>query len=278
MSVLSWLGALLLAAAPAPVTVGYARATSQLKSDSKPALYAPMLALDGRPSTARCEGANGEGVGEGMEIGFRGDAVIDEVRITVGDARDPESFQTHNRIKALELRTDERRHTFVLVDTPEPQSIKLARPIEASRVTLEITAVTRGTGDDNATCLTDIVFVSNGKPIVAPLVDKLGYDRGRSKLMGIWYAGAQGARDRFLEFYYDGTYRYVYRPFDPEEPGAEISGSYSFDGEWLRLSLPKKGWVEVKAAPQPAADGGSILALDAKALEGTLEGVWSAKP
>lgn len=275
---------LLLAAAPAPATpaapppappalAGYARASSQLKEDAKPALYPAIHLLDGREATAWCEGVEGDGSGEQVRIGFRGEVEIDEVRVITGEARDAASFKAHHRVKALELKTAEKRHTFVLADSTEPQAFKLETPIEAERVTLEIVAVERGVGEDDAACLTDVVFLSGGKPLNGAMLSGLRYEKGRAQLMGTWYAGPAGARDRFLDFYFDGTFRYSHRPFDPEEKGAEIDGDYAFDGEKLRLKLGK-AWVEVKAAPRAKGEE-RILELEGKGLEGTLAGAWS---
>ena len=273
------LACLLVPAAASGSGVGYAHATSQLKSDTKPALFMPLNLLDGDKTTVWCEGAEGDGVGEGVAIGFRGTVSIDEVRITTGDARDAASFKAHNRVKALELKTDEKRHTFVLVDNHEPQAFKLEKPLEVERLYLEIAGVTKGEGDDNATCLADVVFYSNGKPLNGSWLEgKLKHDSGRALLMGTWYAGPSGARDRFLDFYFDGTFHYSFRPFDPEEKKVELSGEYTYDGERLHLKVGDKPWVDLKTGPHPGKDDAvNVLEIESKALEHTLAGRWTDK-
>jgi hypothetical protein len=212
-------------------------------------------------------------------IGFVGEASFDEVRITTGDARDPAAFKTHRRVTALLLKTQEAKHRLGLVESRNAQSFKFEAPIEAERVTLEITGVSSGEGPDDAACLSDVVFLSKGKPLNGPfLSDKLRHERGRAQLMGTWYAGAEGARDRFLDFYFDGTFRYAFKPFDPEEKPVTIQGDYTFDGERLRLKLPAKGWVEEKTAPRAGAHGNRLLDLASKELKGTLAAAWSEAP
>ncbi|MBI5547400.1 MAG: hypothetical protein HY901_26255 [Deltaproteobacteria bacterium] len=269
------------AASPVASAVGYAHSSSVLKSDTRPGAFQALNVLDGRVSTVWCEGAEGDGTGESVSIGFRGEARIDEVRITTGDQRDEASFKAHHRVKALELKTQEKRHTFVVVDSPEPQSFKLDEPLEVERLLLEIVAVTKGEGAEDVACLADVVFLSGGKPLNGSSLDgKLKHDAGRALLMGTWFAGPAGARDRFLDFYFDGTFHYAFRPFDPEEKAVTLSGDYAFDGNRLRLKLPEKGWVEVKAAPRSGGrnDGARQLDLDAEAIRATLGGKWSDKP
>jgi hypothetical protein len=94
--------------------------------------------------------------------------------------------------------------------------------------------------------------------------------------MGTWYAGPDGARDRFLDFYFDGTFHYRYKPFDPEVKAVSITGDYTYDGAHLRLKVPK-GWIDEKTAPKPG-ENGLVLELAAKALKDTLAGTWSEKP
>lgn len=258
--------------------VGYARASSQLKSDTKASLFTPLNVLDGRENTVWCEGADGDGVGESILVGFRGPTAIDEVRITTGDARDEASFKAHGRVKGLDIKTSESSHSFVVVDNQEAQSFKFEKSIEVERLTLEIGAATKGEGEEaSATCLADVVFLSKGKPINGTwLESKLRYEKGRATMMGTWYGGPTGARDKFLDFYSDGTWHYSFRPFDPEIKRIEIGGDYAFDGSHLRMKMPGKGWVDLRTRPFEK-DGTSYLEVEEKA-EKTLAGKWTDKP
>ena len=245
--------------------VGYGHATSQLKLDTRPTLYQPLNVLDGREISVWCEGAEGDGVGEGIHVGFKETTVIDEIRISTGDGKEDSTFAAHNRVKKLVVRERDSNHSFTMLDQRGPQSFKIDPPIEADRVFLEIAEVVRGGGEDNATCLSDVVFVSKGKALNGPhLTDRLKYDKGRAQLMNTWYAGPAGAPERFLEFYFDGTFHFVYRPFDPDEKGVTLEGDYTFEKGKLMLRLPAKGWVDAKATKQAiaGADGATRVVLE----------------
>lgn len=263
---------------PAPALangVANAHASSQLKSDTKPALYQALNVLDGNPATAWCEGVDGDGVGETIVVGFKGIGTIDEVRITTGEAKDAASFKAHGRVRQLDLKTDEKRHSFSVVDNTTPQSFKFD-PVETELLTLEVVEVAPGEGDEKATCLADVIFLSKGKPINGTFLEsKLRYDKGRTALMGRWYGGPEGARDKFLDFDFDGTYRYSFRPFDPEVKPVNFSGKYAFDGDRLRLEVPGKGWADVRTAPRATRDDAAVLELEGKVIEKTLAGKWT---
>ena len=273
---------LLVALSPAAAFaggLGYARPSSQLKSDTKPALFQALNLLDGKATTAWCEGVEGDGVGETVIVGFKGPTSIDEVGITTGNARDAASFQAHGRVKQLDLKTDQKNHSFSVVDDTTAQSFKLDSPIEVERLSLEIAEVVKAEGDEHATCLADVVFLFKGKPLNGPFLEaKLRYERGRAALMGTWYGGPEGARDRFLDFDYDGTWRYSFRPYDPEVKAVQLQGKYVFDGDRLRLEIPGKGWTEVRTAPHATRDDSVVLEIADKALEKSLAGKWTDRP
>ncbi|MGI5860789.1 MAG: NADase-type glycan-binding domain-containing protein [Myxococcales bacterium] len=262
---------------------GYARASSQLERDSRPARYQPLNLIDGRAATAWCEGAPGDGVGQRVVIGFKAPVSIDEVRITNGEASSRQAFKANNRVRILTLSSEPARHTVTLSDAQRPQEIKLGKPLEAERVVVEIQEVFRGEGEEDATCLTDLVFVSGGKPLNGPaLAGKLGSREGAIPLMGSWYSGLEGAPERFLDFYFDKTFRYQHKPFDPEEPGEEIHGEYAFDGKRLRLKPSGKDWVEatVRLTAEESKDGlpRAKLVVDSEPLSGSLARIWSDQP
>ncbi|MGC4115909.1 MAG: hypothetical protein QM765_15225 [Myxococcales bacterium] len=272
---------LLPAAARAAGSLGvaYARSSSQLKADTRPATFQALNVLDGKETTVWCEGAEGDGVGETLVVGFKGAAEIDEVRITTGDARDAASFKAHGRVKQLDLKTDEKRYSFSVVDNTTTQSFKFD-PIVVDRLVLEVAEAVPGDGDEKATtCLADVIFLAKGKPINGTFLDgKLVYNKGRAMLMGVWYGGPAGARDKFLDFNYDGTYWYSFKPFDPEVKAEAFGGKYTYDGTTLRMELPSKKWVELRTMPVAAKDEPTTLELEGKEIEKTLAGKWSEKP
>ncbi|HCF61441.1 MAG TPA: hypothetical protein DFS52_26015 [Myxococcales bacterium] len=274
---------LLPASALAKGAFGYARASSQLEHDSRPARYQPLNMVDGRAATSWCEGARGDGVGQRIVVGFQAPVSIDEVRVTNGEASSRQAFKANNRVRVLTLSNELARHTVTLSDTQRPQEIKLGKPLEGERFVVEIQEVFRGEGEANATCLTDVVFVSGGKPLSGPsLAGKLGDRNGAVALMGSWYSGLEGAPERFLDLYFDKTFRYRYQPFDPEEPGEEIRGEFAFDGKQLRLKPSGKEWVEASAAlkAEESKDGlpRARLVIAAERLDGSLARSWSDRP
>ncbi|MFN7133522.1 MAG: NADase-type glycan-binding domain-containing protein [Myxococcales bacterium] len=263
--------------------VGYARASSQLKVESRPTLYQPLNVLDGREISVWCEGAEGDGVGQKLVIGFKEEVLVDELQISTGDGKEPSTFAAHHRVKKLVVKEPRSVHRLTLIDERGPQSFKLDPPIRGDRVELEIAEVVKGTGDDDAACLSDVIFLKDGKPLNGPfLTDKLKYERGRAQLMNTWYAGPKGAPERFLDFYYDGTFHYLYRPFDPEEELMEVRGEYVFDRDVLKLKLPDKGWVTVQTKKEKVTteDGvvQTVLQLTSEALEKSLATSYADEP
>jgi hypothetical protein len=261
---------------PPPAQVGHVRASSQLEAAARPARFAPILALDGRPSTVWCEGAPGDGTGERLIIGFKRTVRIDSIEIRNGDARSEKQFLGHHRVRRLVLREASSKRTLTLADGPEPQSARFEPPLEAERVELVIEEVTRGDGADDAACLADVLFYSEGRRIPVASVE---YHRERAALMGAWFAGPRGAPDRFLDLYADGTFRYLHRPFDPELPVTELSGDYEVVGRRLRFRFDERGMLDAAARwrAEPDRDGlvRRYLEIGAAELEGSLGGSWT---
>lgn len=231
------------AAAP----VGFARASSSFKSDRRPTLYQPLHLLDGRDATAWCAGAEGDGAGETITVGFKGVATIDALKITTGDAKDEATWKVKNRVRKLVVREERFTREIILADRREPQTYKFDPPIEAERLFFEIAEAYRGSGDAAPTCLSDIVFVSRGKALNGSFLgERLGYDRGRSQLMNLWTAGPEGSPEKFLGLYYDGTFRFRYVPLDPDLRGAHHAGEYRLEGRRLLVKFAASAWIDAR--------------------------------
>ncbi len=277
--ILTALGAL---ASTAAAPVGWVKATSTYKSDSRPTLYQPLLLLDGRQNTAWCAGVPGDGVGETVTVGFKGVATIDELRIATGDGKDEETWKAHNRVRKLVVHEERFNREIILADNRELQSYKFDPPIEGERLFFEIAAVYRGSAEGAVTCLSDIVFVNNGKPIDGPfLADKLGYDRGRAQVMNMWASGPEGTPEKFLSLYYDGTFHFRYVPIDPDVQGKRLSGEYRYEGGRLLLKYPGADWIDAKAKRERIGrEDGSVVArllLRNPALARELQGTYVDK-
>jgi hypothetical protein len=89
----------------------------------------------------------------------------------------------------------------------------------------------------------------------------LKYDRAQAPLLGTWFAGAESAPDRFLSFFFDGTYRFVFQPFDETQKRRAFGGSYGATRTAVKLEVPGRGRVTARVAPE-TAKGNRTLTLD----------------
>lgn len=264
---------LLVAAAPsafaAPLpSVGYAQAGDYLDKDSHPERYNPLNVLDGRDNTVWCA-PEGEGF-RGMTIGFKGVATVDEVRVFTGNNSDRESFKAYPRAKKITLQGKDTARSFTLEDKKGQQTIPLNPPVSGPWITLEVKDVFPGSESGNPVCLTDVIFYSEGKALNGTkLAPNLKYDSRTAQVLGTWFGGLEGAPDRFLSFYVDGTFRFVHEPLGGEP--SVTTGAYTASSSRLSLELPKKGKVSVKFARQEADGSSGAYTL---ALEGDLPEEW----
>jgi hypothetical protein len=261
-----------LASAAPPATVGYAQAADYLDKESHPERYNPLNVLDGRDTTVWCA-PQGEGARAVMTVGFKGVATVDEVRVSTGNSSERDSFKTYGRAKKIALEGKDSARSFTVEDKKGQQTIPLKPPVSGAWLTLEVKDIFPGSEPHLPVCLTDIIFYSGGKPLngtkLAPL---LKYDARTAPLLGTWFAGLEGAPDRFLSFYVDGTYRFVQEPLGGSEPSTS-TGTYTASSSRLSLELPKKGKSSVHFTRHEAqgAGGGYTLSLEGELPEGWKE-------
>lgn len=223
--------------------VGYAQSTGYYKRDTRPTQYQPLNVLDARELTAWC-GRSGDNLADVLSFGFKGTAKVDEIRVYTGNGFDDATFKQFGRAKKLLLKTISGGSTFQVEDKRGLQAIGLNPPLKGAQFTLEILDQYPAEDPEMPVCITDIVFYSDGRPLNGSwLTQKLKYDKQRAGLLGTWFAGYEGAADRFLSFYFDETYRYVYEPLDPEIKGKVLTGSYELNGSRIVLDVPGKGKV-----------------------------------
>lgn len=253
----------------APPSVGYARAADYLEKDSHPERYHPLNVLDGRDTTVWCA-PEGQGSSP-IIVGFKGVASVDEVRVYTGNGSDRASFKAYARAKKIALQGKDTARSFTVEDKRGSQTVPLNPPVSGGWLTLEVTETFPGSEPNAPVCLTDIVFYSEGKPLNGTrLAPKLKYDARTAPLLGTWYGGLEGAPDRFLSFYVDGTYSFVHEPLNGEEP-TSTTGAYTASSSRLNLDLPKKGKVALQYSREEAegaADGYTLT------LEGELPEAW----
>ena len=84
--------------------------------------------------------------------------------------------------------------------------------------------------------------------------------------LGTWFGGYEGAPDKFLSFFFDGTYRFSVEPYDkPDQKEKVFTGEYDVSGSRLTLEIPGKGRVSARIAREKADKGpnsGHTLVLE----------------
>ncbi|HEY8208662.1 MAG TPA: hypothetical protein VIG99_14330 [Myxococcaceae bacterium] len=237
---------LLLSGALAPLSpamgapgVGYATSPSYYKKDARPTLYQPLNLLDARELTVWCSRGS-DAQEDPIRIGFRGLATIDEVRVYTGNGTDDDTFSEFSRAKKLSLKGPTKGTSFTLADQRGLQAVTLNPPLQGEQFTLEIVDAYTADDPESPVCLTDVVFYSEGKPLNGNwLTQKLKYDKGHAQVLGTWYAGYKGAPDRYLSFFFDGTFRFLYEPFEKKHGLKErnYSGEYEVRGNTVVLTF-----------------------------------------
>jgi hypothetical protein len=208
-----------------------------------------------------------------MTIGFKGVATVDEVRVYTGNGSARDTFKSYARAKKITLEGKDSARGFTLEDKRGLQMVPLNPPISGAWFTLEVKDTFPGSEPGAPVCLTDVVFYSGGKPLNGTkLASVLKYDARMAPLLGTWFAGLEGAPDRFLSFYVDKTYRFVHEPLGGGEAKA-FTGGFTASSSRLSLELPRKGKSSVRFSREEAGGpaGGYTLTL-----EGDLPEDWKA--
>jgi hypothetical protein len=130
------------------------KATSELKLTGFE--YPAFNAVDGDPSTAWAEAAEGSGVGETLTMTFPVKRGVSELRVLPGYAKTEALFRKYNRPKVLDVEfSDGSRTSLSLADEPTLQRFPVSAQAEWAKVT--ITDVYKGTTRDE-TYLSEIEF------------------------------------------------------------------------------------------------------------------------
>ena len=280
MSTLRLLTCALAALVAAPVSaggIGYAQATSYFKKESRPTLYQPLNLLDARDATAWCS-ATSDPLNEMLTFGFNGPTRIEELRINSGNNFDANTWNDYGRARKLVVRSGKQSQTISIEDVRGAQSVQLNPPMLGSRFTIEILDQYPAEDPDVSVCLTDIVFVSEGKPLNGPwLTTKLKFDKSTALVMGTWYSGFEGTPDRFLSLNFDGSFRYSYEPFDTTRNKEKVvQGSYDVSASKIVFEIGGKKHG-VKFSHDPAKKGGFNLNFDGELPE-DVKGPWRNLP
>jgi hypothetical protein len=257
-------------------TIGYAQATGYFKQQSRPTLYQPLGLLDARDATAWCS-RTADPLGDHLTFGFDGPVTVESLKITTGNNFDEGTFQGYARARTFRLRAGKQSQTFTVEDRRGAQLVGLTAPLVGTRFTLEVLDSYPSDDPDQPVCVTDVVFLAEGKPLNGPwLTTKLKYDKHAAQVMGTWFAGYEQVPDRFLSFNFDGSFRYSYEPYDTDRDQEKVvRGRYDASAGRLALIVGGKKYV-LKLSREPAKAGVS-LKLEGE-LPADLKGDWRSVP
>ncbi len=241
--------------------VGFAQATGYYKKETRPTLYQPLNLLDGRDATAWCS-TTSDPLNDQLSLGFNGVTKIEEIRISTGNGFDQHTWEQFARARKIVIKSGKQSKTIELQDLRGSQAIAIEPPLVGARFTVEVLDQYPAEDPEAPTCLTDLVFVSETKPLNGPyLTSKLKYDKSIASVLGVWFAGFAKTPDRFLAFNFDGTFRYTYEPFDRGRSKEKtLEGTYDVTSSRIMLQTGGKRYV-VKYVKDAAAKGGAGFTL-----------------
>jgi hypothetical protein len=222
--------------------VGWIRATGQLEAEA-PARYTPLHLLDAVSSTVWCT-RGADALSEVVSFGFAEPVKITRLLVTTGNDTSEESFHAFSRARKLLLRSGETSVTFSVEDRREPQAVPIEPPLSGRSFTLEVLDGFTAEDPLAAMCLADVVPYAGLTALAGPPLRKsLGFQPARAELLGPWYSGPDGAPDRSLTFFLDGTWRYA-----PEGAGKvkPLSGKWGVSSGQVWLTVPGPGKVEAR--------------------------------
>ncbi|HEY1908704.1 MAG TPA: hypothetical protein VGG91_21850 [Myxococcaceae bacterium] len=245
--------------------LGYVQATDWYEHASTPAHFQPLQLVDGNLKTAWCTSTS-DAQADALTFGFVAMVVVDEIRLGTGNQADTAAFHASARPKKFVLRTDGRASTFSVADTEWVQTVKLDQPLQGQVFTLEVLDVEPAEDPAAPACLSEVQFVSHGKPVPAPKKALLKWDPQRQRLLGTWYAGDEGNPDRSLSFFLDGTWQLrtvVYG--EPTRPKT-VNGTWGLEknGLWMKAPSSGKGRVTPEFEAKADAHGKPLTTLTLK--------------
>ncbi len=265
------LGVFLLVAhaARAAPSVGWVRATGQLDS-STPGQYTPLNLLDGQPSTVWCT-RDADALSESLAFGFAEPVALTRLDVTTGNAASNETFHAFSRVRKLLLRGPDGTATLSVEDKLEAQTVQLAKPLHGKNFTLEVLDTYSAEDPLAPACLADVIPFAGATALAGPVLrTRLDYQPLKAAVLGLWYGGPEGAPDRTLTFFLDGSWRSA-----PEGSGKGKPSS----GKWwtktgqLWLTLPGAGKVQAQPQVNVSKDaaGKPLLTLSLQGAVGELK-------
>lgn len=247
--------------------MGYAQATGYYKQESRPTLYQPLNLLDGRDATAWCT-PTADTLTDHLSFGLKADEKIEEFKISNGNNFSAETWAAFGRAKKIEIKAGSQTRTINLEDQRGMQTVTLDPPLDGSRFTVEVLDSYPPDDPDQPVCVTDFIFVSQGKALSGSyLTSKLKYDKSLFQVMGTWFGGYDDKPDHFLSFFFDGTFRYSYEPYDTQRyKPKNLEGEFDVSGGRIVFTIKgAKGKVAAKMqkdASRKGSKGGFTLAFE----------------
>lgn len=259
-------------------TIGFAQATGYYKKETRPTLYQPLNLLDARDATAWCT-TTSDPLNDQLSVGFNGVTTIEQIRVSTGNSFDQHTWEQFARAKKIVIKAGKERRTLELEDKRGFQDLAIEPPLKAVRFTVEVLDQYPAEEPDSPACVTDLVFISEGRPLNGPyLTSKLKYDKSVAGLMGVWFAGYPGTPDQFLTFNFDGTFRYTFEPFDEmRDKPKMIEGTYDVTSTRLVLQIDGKRHV-LKYSKENAKKGPSMMLSFEGELPVELKGPFRSVP
>lgn len=248
--------ALLVAAASAHAVpgVGWIRASGQLASDV-PGRYSALNLLDGVSSTVWCS-RGADALSETLSFGFAEPVTLSRVEVTTGNAASDQTFHAFSRVRKLLLRGPDATATVAVEDRPGLQSVQLEKPLRGKVFGVEVLDSYSAEDPLAPVCLADLIPYAGSTALAGPALRRsLVYQPARVELLGLWFGGPEGAPDRTLTFFLDGTWRYA-----PEGTTARVkplAGKWWLKSGQVWLSLPGHAKVEARPKITRRADAGA---------------------
>jgi len=197
-----------------------------------------------------------------VTVGFKDTVTLDEVRVFTGDGADEKSFRGTSRAKEFSLESAEGARRFSVEDRRGQQAVQLSPPLRGARFTLRVLDQFPSEDPEAPVCVSDVVFAAQGRALNGTwLTPRLKPDKRTAPLLGTWFAGYEGAPDRFLSFYFDGTFRFLAEPFEDAAGRRDVAGRYTVGSTHLTLELPRKGKVRLALRREAKEGGGEQLVL-----------------
>lgn len=123
---------------PTGVALQAASASSSLED------HPASRAIDGDPSTAWTEAAQGPGVEEWIEVAMASDVAVHRVLVWNGDQGSEQRFADNGRAAAVRIDVGERQFRVNLQDVMGPQAVDLPEPVTADRLRIVVTEAIPG--------------------------------------------------------------------------------------------------------------------------------------